>query len=288
MSQDLQVLLNQYSSCFELVGDKIVCRFNGQEIKNDYDAFQSYLNGKKFQKLLREKEVDATLSKYEPFFVPSIIQKQMIFCTLTGRYLKKDMECIQAHMKGKNFQLQKLKFQEDKMELYYEPGMEPKKEKLEEQDEEDHQEILEDIQEDEQIQGQSKDEQTEEDQGQQENGIEVEEMQVDEDKVQNTKKKNSLLKSGNKRDRRGRVFRQNDNKSQLFLETDASQHSQQQIISANGVGKQGEDVVMTSNNDNQPAEEQIKRKTKRNAMKQKLKRRKAAIDSWQDMQVQKY
>eukprot|EP01024_Parvocaulis_polyphysoides_P072139 TRINITY_DN9066_c0_g3_i1.p2 TRINITY_DN9066_c0_g3~~TRINITY_DN9066_c0_g3_i1.p2 ORF type:complete len:256 (-),score=51.33 TRINITY_DN9066_c0_g3_i1:193-927(-) len=242
MSQQLKTLLTKYLSCFEVVGDRIVCRFNGHEIKCDehaYNQLNNYIKGKKFQNVLKEKEADAAIEKYAPFIIPSIVEKQMFFCALTGKYIKKDMQYLKMHLKGKKFNRAKELFQEDKLELFCEPGMEPKKE---EEDDEEEEEVVTMEQDD---STQQQEEQDEED----------EELQSQEDQMRVDKKGKSISTTMNITENSAPKL-QNVEGGQI--QTNGNQEiTLDDEVLMNGV--HGEDIQQ--------------RKTKKNPMKQKAKRR---------------
>lgn len=60
-------------------------------------------SGKKYAKLVKQAELDAGLSRYEPFIVRSKNLPGMLFCALTGELLNARLEEVKAHLKGRKF-----------------------------------------------------------------------------------------------------------------------------------------------------------------------------------------
>eukprot|EP00803_Ostreobium_quekettii_P009908 evm.model.scf_51.19 EVM.evm.TU.scf_51.19 scf_51:177186-180423(-) len=63
----------------------------------------------------------ASLKQYEPFLIPSQFKRDFLFCTLTNRWVKANLEDVKRHMKGTRFQKRKGMFLKDEVELMNEP-----------------------------------------------------------------------------------------------------------------------------------------------------------------------
>ncbi|KAI0241586.1 Surfeit locus protein 2 [Lamellibrachia satsuma] len=85
-------------------GEKVKCTLSGHEMPAKKDALQSYISGKKYQRLHKMKECD--LEKYKRHLVPSSKKwrKNQLFCLLTLRHLNNSPVHIQRHTDGKRFQ----------------------------------------------------------------------------------------------------------------------------------------------------------------------------------------
>ena len=60
-------------------------------------------SGKKYAKLLKAAELEAGLTRYEPFITRSRNLPGMLFCALTGELLNARLHEVKQHMKGKKF-----------------------------------------------------------------------------------------------------------------------------------------------------------------------------------------
>ncbi|KAL4852986.1 Surfeit locus protein 2 [Chlorella vulgaris] len=121
---DVQQLVNLHAPHFSTTPEgKIKCELNGHTFPPRADALNTFLKGKKYAKLVKQAEVEAGLSKYEPFIVRSKNLPNMLFCALTGELLNARLAEVKQHMKGKKFNRAKDRFQEDRQELLEEPGL---------------------------------------------------------------------------------------------------------------------------------------------------------------------
>ncbi|XP_048775533.1 surfeit locus protein 2-like [Ostrea edulis] len=104
MSKELKTLLKQYSNLEMMDGkQRIKCSLSGHEMPCQVEAVQSYINGKKFQKLYSKDKY--SYEKYKEHIVPSSKKGRghQLFCLLTLRHLNNIPEHIKKHTEGHKF-----------------------------------------------------------------------------------------------------------------------------------------------------------------------------------------
>lgn len=107
LSNDLQDILNNVQSLnLNKETKKVVCSLSGHEMPPKVDAVQSYLTGKRYAKLKKQKEFDDDFAKYKEHIIPSEHKrcKHQFFCKLTLRHMNPDPDHIKKHIHGKRFQ----------------------------------------------------------------------------------------------------------------------------------------------------------------------------------------
>ncbi|CAF0898381.1 unnamed protein product [Adineta steineri] len=85
--------------------DRIRCNWTQHEMAARVDAIERYINGKKYQQLLKKKLDTDYLNKFKEFLEPSTKRNHetQFFCKLTWRYLNKEPHHIMRHLEGKRF-----------------------------------------------------------------------------------------------------------------------------------------------------------------------------------------
>ncbi|CAF4273118.1 unnamed protein product, partial [Adineta steineri] len=85
--------------------DRIRCDWTQHEMAARADAIERYINGKKYQQLLKRKLDTDYLNKFKEFLEPSTKKNHetQFFCKLTWRYLNKEPHHIMRHLEGKRF-----------------------------------------------------------------------------------------------------------------------------------------------------------------------------------------
>jgi len=106
LSKELQDLLENIQSLnIDKEKKKVICTLSGHEMPPRVDAVQSYLIGKKYIKLKKNKEFEDEFAKYKEHIMPSDNKrnKHQFFCKLTLRHMNSDPEHIKKHIHGKRF-----------------------------------------------------------------------------------------------------------------------------------------------------------------------------------------
>ncbi|CAG2256167.1 unnamed protein product [Mytilus edulis] len=83
------------------IEQEIRCELSGHEMPCRLDALESYIKGKKFEKLLEKHNY-----QYEKQHLTKSIKKSrshQLFCTLTYRHLNNTPQHIQKHLDGRRF-----------------------------------------------------------------------------------------------------------------------------------------------------------------------------------------
>ncbi|XP_071371759.1 surfeit locus protein 2 [Centroberyx affinis] len=107
---DLKAFLLNHPS-LQLTDDKkIRCTLNGHEFPCSLAELQSFIKGKKYQKLTAAS--DFSYSQYEPHIVPSTKQPNQLFCKLTLRHLNRQPHHVLRHVSGKRFKKALSKYEE--------------------------------------------------------------------------------------------------------------------------------------------------------------------------------
>ncbi|KAK2188466.1 hypothetical protein NP493_131g02037 [Ridgeia piscesae] len=85
-------------------GEKVRCTLSGHEMPAKKDVLESYISGKKYQRLRKLTESD--IENYQCHLVPSTKKwrKNQLFCLLTMRHLNNTAVHIRRHVDGKRFQ----------------------------------------------------------------------------------------------------------------------------------------------------------------------------------------
>ncbi|PSC69149.1 Surfeit locus 2 [Micractinium conductrix] len=123
-TEEVQALLAAHAPHFSLTAEgKVKCELNGHTFPARADALEAFVNGKKYAKLKKAADLDAGLTKYEPFIVRSKNLPGMLFCALTGELLGARLEEIKHHLKGRKWARAKERFDADEQELLEEPDM---------------------------------------------------------------------------------------------------------------------------------------------------------------------
>ncbi|XP_041368383.1 surfeit locus protein 2-like [Gigantopelta aegis] len=102
--KDVQKLLTRYPVLvFQEETNKVKCSLSGHQMPCKADAILSYVSGKKFLKLYKDKEFG--YEKYEPHVVPSKKRRQehLLFCKLTLRHINKTPRDVERHVSGKKY-----------------------------------------------------------------------------------------------------------------------------------------------------------------------------------------
>ncbi|CAF0917568.1 unnamed protein product [Adineta ricciae] len=105
-SMTVDSLLNTYPSLKRLPDkDRIKCSWTQHEMPARVDAIEKYIQGKKYQQILKKKFDYDTLEKFKDFIEPSTKKnhERQLFCKLTSRHLNKDPHHIMKHVEGKKF-----------------------------------------------------------------------------------------------------------------------------------------------------------------------------------------
>ncbi|CAF3353412.1 unnamed protein product [Rotaria socialis] len=108
-------LLNSYPSLKRVPDkDRIKCSWTQHEMPARVDAMEKYIQGKKYQQLLKKKVDSDDLEKYKEFLEPSTKKnhEKQLFCKLTWRHLNKEPHHIMKHIEGKKFKRAYAKWQE--------------------------------------------------------------------------------------------------------------------------------------------------------------------------------
>lgn len=119
---------------------KIVCILNNHELPVKLHALESFVRGKKYQRLKKNKSIEDWIDEYRPFLAPSINYPNMMFCALTNHLIKKSKASVEEHLRGKKFAKAKERFQNDLGELYEEPTIEEMEAAIQEMEEEEEEE----------------------------------------------------------------------------------------------------------------------------------------------------
>ncbi|VDI33673.1 Hypothetical predicted protein [Mytilus galloprovincialis] len=126
VSDDLRIILDKYNTFTILENrEKIRCELSGHEMPCRLDALESYIKGKKFEKLLEKHNY-----QYEKQHLTKSIKKSrshQLFCTLTYRHLNNTPQHIQKHLEGRRFKKALLRWKEcQKTGETYKPLFRPK------------------------------------------------------------------------------------------------------------------------------------------------------------------
>ncbi|XP_062611826.1 surfeit locus protein 2-like [Saccostrea cucullata] len=104
LSKELKKLLKQFPN-LKIMDDKprIKCSLSGHEMPCQEEAIQSYIKGKKFQKLQSKNLY--SYDKYKEHIVNSKKKgrEHQLFCLLTLRHLNNNPEHIKRHIEGRKF-----------------------------------------------------------------------------------------------------------------------------------------------------------------------------------------
>jgi len=105
------------------------------------DAIEKYIQGKKYQQLLKKKFDYDHLEKFKEFLEPSTKKnhEKQLFCKLTSRHLNKEPHHIMKHIEGKRFQRAYTHWQECQANgtEYVPIGRKQKKQKISTNDDDD-------------------------------------------------------------------------------------------------------------------------------------------------------
>ncbi|KAF6251180.1 surfeit locus protein 2-domain-containing protein [Scenedesmus sp. NREL 46B-D3] len=125
LEPQLQQLLQQHKAHFTVQDNgKILCTINGHTLPPRHSEVSKFIEGPKFQKLLKRHQADNVLQKYEPFIVQSKNFPLMLYCSLTGQLMDKSLQAVKNHMQGKKFLRAKERFTNDEIDLKPEPSLE--------------------------------------------------------------------------------------------------------------------------------------------------------------------
>merc|ERR1712150_397372 len=117
--------------------NKVLCLLTKHELALSVKALESYINGKKFQLLLKKvKKPEVVLridDRYKEYFVPSRKSTSRLFCTLTKKEINKLPHEIEKYITGYKFmkavdKAKKLKEEGKELTLHMEEDVEKKKE----------------------------------------------------------------------------------------------------------------------------------------------------------------
>ncbi|CAF1230724.1 unnamed protein product [Adineta steineri] len=103
---NINSLLESYPSLQHVPDkDRIKCNWTQHEMAARVDDIERYINGKKYQQLLKKKLDTDYLNKFKEFLEPSTKRnhESQFFCKLTWRYLNKEPHHIMRHLEGKRF-----------------------------------------------------------------------------------------------------------------------------------------------------------------------------------------
>merc|ERR1712224_170159 len=101
--------MGKYPGIFEVLTDrnKVLCKLTKHELALTTKALQSYIDGKRFQMLLKKvKKPEVVLkidNKYKEFFIPSKKSSSRLFCTLTKKEINKLPHEIEKYITGYKF-----------------------------------------------------------------------------------------------------------------------------------------------------------------------------------------
>ncbi|XP_060065801.1 surfeit locus protein 2-like [Ylistrum balloti] len=104
LSKELQSILKKYPTLSLQKGrEKIRCELSGHEMPCSHETVNTYINGKKFQKLLAQKTFE--YEKYKQHIIPSTKKgrQHQLFCMLTLRHMNNLPDHIQKHLEGRRF-----------------------------------------------------------------------------------------------------------------------------------------------------------------------------------------
>jgi len=108
-------LLNIYPSLKRIPDkDRVKCSWTQHEMPARVDAIEKYIQGKKYQQLLKKNLDNNSLEKFQEFLEPSTKKnhENQLFCKLTLKHLNKEPHHILKHVQGKKFQRAYVKWQE--------------------------------------------------------------------------------------------------------------------------------------------------------------------------------
>ncbi|XP_021350154.1 surfeit locus protein 2-like [Mizuhopecten yessoensis] len=104
LSKDLQSILQKYPTFSLQKGrEKIQCELSGHEMPCNSETINSYISGKKFQRLLAQNTFD--YEKYKQHIIPSTKKGRahQLFCLLTLRHMNNLPHHIKHHVEGRRF-----------------------------------------------------------------------------------------------------------------------------------------------------------------------------------------
>lgn len=107
--QKVEELISKHPGIFEIMSDrnKVLCLLTKHELALSVKALESYINGKRFQLLLKKvKKPEVVLrieDKYKEYFVPSKKSSSRLFCTLTRKEINKLPHEIEKYITGYKF-----------------------------------------------------------------------------------------------------------------------------------------------------------------------------------------
>jgi len=135
-------LLNNYPSLKRVPDkDRIKCSWTQHEMPARVDVIEKYVQGKKYQQLLKKKFDNNSLEKFKEFLESSTKKnhEKQLFCKLTWRHLNKEPHHIMKHIEGKRFQRAYVNWQECQANgtEYVPIGRKKKKEKISTDDDDD-------------------------------------------------------------------------------------------------------------------------------------------------------
>ncbi|UJR25556.1 hypothetical protein I4U23_006901 [Adineta vaga] len=114
-SATVDSLLKTYPSLKRIPDkDRIKCSWTQHEMPARVDAIEKYIQGKKYQQILKKKFDYDVLEKFKDFIEPSTKKnhERQLFCKLTSRHLNKDPHHIMKHIEGKKFKRAYAQWQE--------------------------------------------------------------------------------------------------------------------------------------------------------------------------------
>ena len=109
---DVKRLLRQYPDVFQVIDQedrkKLYCKLTKHELPYSLSSIESYINGKKFQRLVSKVKSIHIIDKviegpYKDFFLPSRKSKSCLFCTLTKKEINNLPHEIEQHVTGYRF-----------------------------------------------------------------------------------------------------------------------------------------------------------------------------------------
>lgn len=103
-TKKIKNLISNYPSLtFDESSQKVQCSLSGHEMPCREDAIRSYVNGKKYLKLVARD--DKNYEKYKPHLVPSTkkYHENQLFCVLTMTHVNKTPAHVERHVNGAKF-----------------------------------------------------------------------------------------------------------------------------------------------------------------------------------------
>ncbi|CAG9465758.1 unnamed protein product [Pedinophyceae sp. YPF-701] len=122
--KQLNALLKEHAGHLERTeSGRVRCTLNDHVMPARLDIVRAFVGGKKFKKMIADKEEDAAIKNLEPFMVPSRNFPGKLYCTLTSMVLVRSLESARNHMKGRRFLMAKERFMNDEEEMVSEPDL---------------------------------------------------------------------------------------------------------------------------------------------------------------------